>query len=923
MAPIKPLSVIINSRLDKFYDEYGRIVGQTPYLFIVGSLLLTGSLSIGLKRFQQNDDLKQLYTPVNSPTFHEKEVDNSFWAWKPPGTNRSSKSVESNSAGSSSNGEIRTVSLFILLKSHRVHGNIFNSHLCRLVEEINRLVEHDVDITQEALGNGQFTFNTAGNAAHNYPARMLCKLYFDHKFRQNPNVRFMFPYMTVFGLQAFLGNALAGVKQHKNGTIGAFESFSLGYSWLTKDGAFDTFQNIIKVIEDKVRAILGNSNITFATYSDEIVNFEVSRNAVLTLPYLAFSCIALLAFCALSTRGSRTVQGKSWETLMGFVSSIMAIISSFGLLAYVGVPFNSIVTVTPFLALAIGIDDTFLAISTWQRTPRSLSPEQRLRMTMREAGSAITVSSLTDIALFGIGILSDTPAIKVFSIYTATAMLFDFIYHLTFVSACMVVGDQMNKQPVTVFPLLIKLFPVRNRNQKTVSKFSSKAIGKASKPSERTNHFPKPCSFIESVKLRLASGWKGAKSKERLCVINLSGISSQQRNTHFSIAFSKYSELLNTNLVKTTAFCLYGFYISLALWGSCKIKVNMSLSMLLVDQSPLHRFFEVEDEYIRSSMAISVHVGKPPANEEEMFQFFAMVGQFESMKFSNGPHSSLLWLRHYLAFCQNVMVEGKLYNLLELFLENYRYKNYANMIRWYSDEHGKVVVDRFFFLIYFSTNGDLAQVTDLMRDVRLLSYKFNNFNVTIFQQHSYVWDQYISIPENTIQTVGIGILCMIFMTAFFIPHLHSIFWVGFTLLSMDLGVIGFLSVWGVTLDPITMINIIMSLDFPVEYASHICHCFYRLPVELTKAEKLDKLLAAVGWPILQGGVAALLATLPLGFVPSYVVRVFFRTVLLTVCIGMLHALLWLPLFLVSSANSCGKRSRIAPKKSSIAICLSS
>uniref|UniRef100_A0A5S6QDX1 SSD domain-containing protein n=1 Tax=Trichuris muris TaxID=70415 RepID=A0A5S6QDX1_TRIMR len=919
---MKPLSVVIDACLDKLYDEYGRIVGQSPYLFIFGSLLLAGSLSIGLKRFHQSDDLKQLYTPLNSPSFHEKEIDNSFWAWRPPMVNRSSTSLDSNST---SNGELRKVSLFILLKSQRVHGNIFSSHLCRLVEEINGFIERDSDVTLKAIGNDQFSLNTAGNSAHNYPARMLCKLYFDHRFRQNPNVRFVFPYMNVFGLQVFLGNAIAGVKQHKNGTIGAFESFSLGYSWLTKDGTFHTFLSAMKTIEDKVHAILANSNITFATYSDELVNFEVNKNIGLTLPYLIVSCISVLLFCVLSTRSSRRVQGKSWEALMGCFSSFMAIMSCFGFLAYVGVPFNSIITVTPFIALAIGIDDTFLAISTWQRTPRSLSPEQRLRVTMREAGSAITVTSLTDIALFGIGTLSDTPAIQAFSIYTATAMMFDFIYQLTFVSACMVVGDRMDKKSGSMCSAFSKLVPMFSHCEEAGIKDSSKLGGKASTPSEGMNHSFERYGFIKLLRVKLNNNWRRVGLARQKSLVTLSSVPSQQHtgNTHFINAFRKYAVFLSIKLIRMAAFCLYGFYVLIALWGCCRIKVNMSLSMLLVDQSPLHKFFEVKDEYLRSSVAISVHVGRPPSNEEEIFEFFGMVAQFESMKFSNGPHSSLLWLRHYLTFCQNALDEDNLYDLLELFLENYRYKNYANMIRWYSDEHGKIVVDRFFFLTYFNTDGDLAQVTNLMRDLRLLSYKFDNFNVTVFQPESYVWDQFVSIPENTIQTVGIGTLCMILMTALFIPHLHSIFWVAFTLLSMDLGVIGFLSLWKVTLDPVSMINIIMCLDFPVEYASHICHCFYHLPAEPVRSQQIDKLFAAVGWPILQGGIAAILAIFPLGFVPSYVVRVFFKTILLTVSIGMFHALLWLPLFLVTFDDLHGKSSRIVRKQPTAAICSSS
>lgn len=91
-------------------------------------------------------------------------------------------------------------------------------------------------------------------------------------------------------------------------------------------------------------------------------------------------------------------------------------------------------TVVPFLAFAIGVDDTYVMlgidrslISTviplaylgaWQDTKRSLEPEKRMALTLEEAGSAITVTSITSFLSFGIGTFSATPAISIFWLKT-------------------------------------------------------------------------------------------------------------------------------------------------------------------------------------------------------------------------------------------------------------------------------------------------------------------------------------------------------------------------------------------------------------------------------------------------------------------------------------------------------------------------
>ena len=102
---------------------------------------------------------------------------------------------------------------------------------------------------------------------------------------------------------------------------------------------------------------------------------------------------------------------RLYECLISPVLSIgMGISVAISLSSLLGFPWTPMHPALPLLCLGIGIDDMFVIVQCYNnldpKKMAGLSVEERMGLTMKHAGVAITVTSLTDIFAFGIGALT-------------------------------------------------------------------------------------------------------------------------------------------------------------------------------------------------------------------------------------------------------------------------------------------------------------------------------------------------------------------------------------------------------------------------------------------------------------------------------------------------------------------------------------
>ena len=186
----------------------------------------------------------------------------------------------------------------------------------------------------------------------------------------------------------------------------------------------------------------------------------------------------------------------------------------------------------------------------------------------------------------------------------------------------------------------------------------------------------------------------------------------------------------------------------------------------------------------------------------------------------------------------------------------------------------------------------MVEIRDICREA-----SDERLQVNVFNNYFLYTDQYLSIFSQTLQCILTTGLIVIAVSLVLLPDLMAAVATVFCIISTLVGTLGLMSIWDIALDGITLINLIMCIGFSVDYSAHFAYHYIDLKKKEETSDVVDKSLASVSKPILQGGVSTILGLLGLIFAPSTGFVIFFKVIFIVITLGIVHSLIILPCLL--------------------------
>ncbi|XP_045076954.1 patched domain-containing protein 3-like [Coregonus clupeaformis] len=659
----------------------------------------------------------------------------------------------------------------------------------------------------------------------------------------------------------FIASEIGGVKLKSGLTeIDSAEAIRLFY-FLKEDNQTINTMWLQKFIETASKMTKEGMTISYFTSISRDDEFEKSSDSI--IPLFSLTYALAINFSIISCLRLDCVRNKVWVATFGVLSSGMAVLSSFGLLLYCGMPFAMTVATAPFLILGIGVDDMFIMISCWQQTQVHDNVEDRMAATYKDAAVSITITTLTDALAFYIGLLTPFGSVQSFCMYTGTAVLFCYLYNITFFGAFLALNGRREKG---------------NRHWLTCMKVPE--------PEENTKKY-NLCS--------IGGAYDHKTGKEEPMPIN-----------NFFKMY--YGPFLTNTWTKVFVILLYAGYLGSSIYGCFQIQEGIDLKNLAVDSSYVGSYYDNEDQYF-SEYGPNVMV----VVTDSEFQYWdetarksldTCLRSFESLTLAGqslvAKDMTLSWLNEYVkaGVVSNPNNETIFMDSLPTFLQQSGFTQDVNI-------SNKVIIASRLFIqtINVSTAVDEKNMLNKLRETA------NGCpgKLVVYHPAFIYFDQYAVIVSNTIQNIVVATLAMLVISLMLIPNPICSLWVTFAIASVIVGVAGFMALWDVNLDSVSMINLVICIGFSVDFSAHISYAFVSSK-EPTANKKAVDAVYHLGYPILQGAVSTILGVVVLSAAESYIFRTFFKIMFLVILFGAVHGIVFIPVFLTFFGICGGKVS---------------
>ncbi|XP_057212410.1 patched domain-containing protein 3-like [Triplophysa rosa] len=833
----------IERPLSLAFEKLGRVIGSHPCAFLLASCV-TAALGTGfifLSKLEANN-IEDQFTPVNGPAKLEREIVRKHLP----------QSEEFSLLRLLSEG---TYASLIITDVNRT--NILTDKAFKDIIDLDRKVKN-INVTFEKL-----CARRKGKCMSNPILDVL-----NYNSSEINSISIKYPMHD----GTFMGTSLGGVDlKAKSPDITTAKAVRLFYflnektkkansEWL--DGFLEFFSNY-----SKNTSSLQVSYLTSESRQEEL---EATLDSVIPLFSITYClAISIAVFFCLRLDCVRT---KVWIAVAGVLSAGMAVLVSFGLLLLCGTPFSMTVATVPFLILGIGVDDMFIMIACWQKTRVDIEVEERLAETYKEGAVSITITTLTDVLSFYIGLSTPFRSVQSFCLYASTAILFCYVFNITFFGACLALNGRREKG---------------NKHWLT-------------------------CMEVPKA--------TGDNATGNICCVGgaYNENTGTDLETPMDLFFKKqYGPFLTKTWVKVFVCVIYSGYLAVSIYGCFQLQEGLDLKNLAADGSYVSIYYDDEDTFF-SNYGPNIML----VMTDERFQYWNSSDRDHLDKclkdFMNLSEAStdseiaqISWLHAYKQYGKEVGLNLNNEIMFKRNLTDFMLSQYGSFYDFDQDvnfTNNQILASRMFIqTVNISTAVKEKNMLRAFRETAENCEKLPTpINLTVYHPMFIYFDQYAVIVSTTIQNVIVTTCAMLLIALLLIPNPICSAWVTFAIASVFVGVAGFMALWGVSLDSISMIILIICIGFSVDFSAHISYAF----VSSKECSANDKAIDAIynlGYPVIQGAVSTIAGVIALAAAESYIFRTFFKIMFLVILIGAVHGIAFIPVFL-TFFGTCGKTS---------------
>lgn len=614
---------------------------------------------------------------------------------------------------------------------------------------------------------------------------------------------------------------------------------------------------------------------------------ESKRGVEKDIPMMALAFVFMGILCALYLSNFKNfVHSRAMLGLGAIATILLSVMTSYGILFMVGVPFTGMAQLFLYVMIGIGLDDTFIITGAYFRTDPKKDSVERVEECMREVGVSIVVSTLTTVVAFSSGFATSMPMIRWFCNYAAPTVLIDFFFQISVFVALMVLDDRR----------------IRSNRLDCLVCVKSKGV--------------EPEELAESEQ---EQGEDEQRPRQPM------SSSSTELESTITKWMSRYCDLLLRPQAKAFVLVLFSIMTGLGIYGATEQTRELDFRDMMPPDSFIRTYYGALHEYsseysfgllfLRGEIYFrDVDVSDPKIQK----QMNGYVNDVVSMPYiSSQPE--FFWLRHFWLF-EDILgnytdaAAMSFNDKLTIFLQTHPFDVlYAKDI--VRDKHGNVTASRCQVIFDQGSNYDVDVQIDsvnLQRQItssQSINAGKSDLTFFMFTKHFYAWELHDLMFKDLMYTLVLGLVSVLVISLLFIPHPFGALVLPLIVGTVYCQLMAFLKLAGIHINVVSAIGLIMSIGLVVDYNMHVALAFYETKhASISRDEKVRKVLTTMGASIMVGGLTTMTSALPLGLTGSLAFRTFFFTFLAIPVLGLAHGLILLPVILSLWGPHAGVRA---------------